>query len=41
MRRFQKAVDSAAGKIGTRIILALVGGLVTLVTLGFRAFSLK
>lgn len=41
MRRLRKAVDSTASKIGTAIILALVGGLITLITLGFRAFSLK
>ncbi|CAH1661100.1 hypothetical protein CHELA1G11_12435 [Hyphomicrobiales bacterium] len=41
MRRFRKTVDSTASKIGTAIILALVGGLITLLTLGFRAFSLQ
>ncbi|MBS7699140.1 MULTISPECIES: hypothetical protein [unclassified Chelatococcus] len=41
IRRLRKAVDSTASKIGTAIILALVGGLITLLTLGFRAFSLK
>ncbi|CAH1672254.1 hypothetical protein [Chelatococcus asaccharovorans] len=41
IRRVRKAMDTTASKIGTAIILALVGGLITLITLGFRAFSLK
>lgn len=37
LRRFRKAVDGAAGKIGMAVLLALVGGAATALGLGLRA----
>lgn len=38
IRRLRKAIDSAAGKVGMAIILALMGGLGWLIISGGKAF---